>query len=451
MKIKTQYCLLFLLMAMTKTSSAQNGVNSPYSRYGFGIQSDRSMGFNKGMAGVAQGFRESSIINTANPASYSDVDSLTALFDLGLTFSNGNYKMGSLQHNAKNTNLDYAAFHFRATKGLGVALGVLPYTNINYSFSSNSEDVTGTDDITSSYSYSGSGGLHQAFLGLGWQVFKPLSIGVNGSYLFGDYSHSMTMSFSESGAYSIIRGYDATINTWMADFGLQYSVNIGKNDKVVIGATYGLGHDVNNQAIRYTETYNSSSSSVEGISGDTIKNAFQLPHTFAVGLTYYKNNILKVGADFELQKWSKCKFPTQAEDGVYTSSVGQLNDKMKITVGGEYTPNYKYKTTRPGRLLSYKLGGYYSKSYANTDQTGTISDKPYEYGVSAGVTIPIANKNLWYNMPKLNLSVQWVHTNIPYLTSTGTSRTVSKLTENYLKFTIGLTFSERWFYKWRMQ
>ena len=449
MKTNIRYGLFLLLTAAAGGVSAQNGVNSPYSRYGFGIQSDRSMGFNKGMAGVAQGFRGGSIINTANPASYSVVDSLTALFDLGLNLSNGNYKMGNLRQNAKNTSLDYAAFHFRATKGMGVALGVLPYTNISYSFSSNSETVSGTDDITSSYAYTGSGGLHQAFLGFGWQVLRPLSVGVNGSYLFGDYSHTMAMAFSESGAHSIIRGYEATINSWMADFALQYTFDIGKEDKVVLGATYGLGHDIKNQATRYTETLNTSSSTVEGISGDTIKNAFQLPHTYAVGVAYHKGRMLKVGADFELQRWSKCKFPTQAEDGVYTSVTGQLNDKMKIAIGGEFTPDYK--STRPGRRLSYKLGGYYSKSYVNTDNTGVLSDKPYEFGLSAGVTVPISNKNLWYNMPKLNVSVQWVHTNIPYLTAAGSSRTVGKLTENYLKFSVGITFSERWFYKWKMQ
>ena len=37
-------------------ANAQNGSNSPYSRYGFGTINDRAQGFNKGMAGVAQGF-----------------------------------------------------------------------------------------------------------------------------------------------------------------------------------------------------------------------------------------------------------------------------------------------------------------------------------------------------------------------------------------------------------
>ena len=59
MNIKKSYKLTFgLLSAMllyTNNVTAQNGINSPYSRYGFGIQSDRSTSFNKSMSGVAQG------------------------------------------------------------------------------------------------------------------------------------------------------------------------------------------------------------------------------------------------------------------------------------------------------------------------------------------------------------------------------------------------------------
>ena len=82
--------LFFIITILSTTfGHAQNGINTPYSRYGFGIQSERAMGFNKGMSGVAQGFRDGQQINIANPASYSEVDSLTALFDLGLSLQNG--------------------------------------------------------------------------------------------------------------------------------------------------------------------------------------------------------------------------------------------------------------------------------------------------------------------------------------------------------------------------
>ena len=99
--------------------------------------------------------------------------------------------------------------------------------------------------------------------------------------------------------------------------------------------------------------------------------------------------------------------------------------------------------------LTYKLGGYYSRSYACADLTGTVTDKPFEYGVSAGFSIPISNRNLWYNSPKINVAFHWVHSDIPYLNTTTMRK--SNLVENYLKLSLGLTFSERWFYKWKVQ
>ena len=446
-RYKIQYLMMMLFASMTAT--AQNGVNSPYSRYGFGIQADRSMGFNKGMSGVAQGFRDGQIVNVANPASYSAVDSLTAIIDVGMTLQNGNYKIGEVQQNARNTNLDYAAFHFRATKNVGVALGLLPYTNISYNMTSNSEQVAGNENVTSSYQFQGDGGLHQVFVGAGWAFSKPLSVGINGSFLFGNYTHINNMSFNDQSAYSLIRNYSADISTWMLDAGLQFTQPLNTTDKLVVGFTYGLGHDINNRAIRTTETYNQSSAITEGFSIDTLKNAFQLPHSFNVGVTYYKGTKWQIGADFELQKWSDCKFPMQNAAGQYLTTKGQLNDKIRIAVGCAYVPNAK--GTRLTNRIAYKFGGFYGKSYANADQSMMKTDKPYEYGLSAGVSIPISNRNVWYNIPKLNFSVQWVHTNIPYVSAMGATPTLSKLTENYLRFSIGMSFSERWFYKHRME
>lgn len=428
-------------------ATAQNGINSPYSRYGFGMMSDRAMGFNKAMGGVGLGFRNGQEINPSNPASYSAVDSLTALVDLGFSIHNANLKMDNLQQNVKNSSFDYAAFQFRAARGVGVAFGILPLTNINYSFSSTSTEID--NDITYSQKFTGDGGLHQVFLGGGWRIFKPLSIGFNASYLYGTYNHGMTLSYSESSIYSLKRSYTADISTYMLDFGLQYDIKLNKKDKLTLGLTYSLGHNVNNDAYRYTQTINSSNS-VEAEKIDTIKNAFQLPHSFGAGLTYYHGNKLRIGADFTLEKWGDVKFPSQnmgSIEGAYTAEKGQLNDRMKIAIGGDYIPNVNGRSYFS--RMAYKIGGYYSTSYAKADITGAVNSKPYEYGVSAGVTLPISNRNIWHNVPKINVSVQWVHSNIPYLSAL-TNRKAS-LTENYFRFSLGITFSERWFYKWKVQ
>lgn len=428
-----------LMVSLPLVSFAQNGINSPYSRYGFGIMADRSMGFNKGMGGVAMGFRDGQSINVANPASYSAVDSLTALFDLGLSLYNANFKMGDLQSNAKNSSFDYFAFHFRATKGLGIAIGILPFSNINYNFSSTPQKTEGSDRFTSAESFTGEGGLHQVFLGAGIQVFEPLSIGFNLSYLYGSYKHSINQTFNEANIYSTQRIYSADISSYMLDLGLQYSFKLNKKDKIAFGAAYSLGHDINDAATRTT------GSTKDGEKSDTITNAFQFPHIISAGLTYSHGTKWNVGTDFEIQKWNNVKFPTQTNDDNYISKKNILNDRIKIALGASYTPSEI--SSNYFNRITYKFGGYYSKSYANADLTNTISDKPYEFGLSAGVTLPITSRHLWHNTPKLNISFQWVHANIPYLNG----NTQNNLKENYLKLCLGLTFSERWFYKWKVQ
>ena len=45
----------------------------------------------------------------------------------------------------------------------------------------------------------------------------------------------------------------------------------------------------------------------------------------------------------------------------------------------------------------------------------------------------------------------WTHTNIPYLSNLSQTATKQTLNENYLRLSVGLTFSERWFYKYKME
>ena len=69
-----KFLCCFALSAMAATGVYAQGTNSPYSQYGYGDLTDQSVGFNKGMSGVAQGFRKGNEVNPANPASYSAVD-----------------------------------------------------------------------------------------------------------------------------------------------------------------------------------------------------------------------------------------------------------------------------------------------------------------------------------------------------------------------------------------
>jgi hypothetical protein len=109
---------LLMVMFSAIGAWADNGINSPYSRYGVGILSDQSLGINRQMGGLGYALRTHRFVNIQNPASFSEADTLTMLFEAGFSLQNVNFKEGSRRINAKNASFDYLAIQFRLCKGL---------------------------------------------------------------------------------------------------------------------------------------------------------------------------------------------------------------------------------------------------------------------------------------------------------------------------------------------
>ena len=86
-----------IILTFTGLTIAQTSTNSPYTRYGFGSLADQGFGNSKAMGGIAYGLRNGYQINASNPASYTAVDSLTFLFDAGMTLQNANFKEGNIK------------------------------------------------------------------------------------------------------------------------------------------------------------------------------------------------------------------------------------------------------------------------------------------------------------------------------------------------------------------
>ncbi len=106
MKLNKKIAVVLLAMFTVAAVYADNGVNSPYSRYGVGLLSNQSLGVNRQMGGLGYGLRSNSYINILNPASFAQADTLTMLFETGFSLQNINFKEGSRQINAKNASFD---------------------------------------------------------------------------------------------------------------------------------------------------------------------------------------------------------------------------------------------------------------------------------------------------------------------------------------------------------
>lgn len=432
-----KYILAFLWAVVCLPTVAQtNGSNTPYSRYGFGLMSDQSQGFNKGMSGLSYGMRNGKELNFNNPASYSAIDSLSFLFDLGLSLQNGNFEQGGKKVNAHNAAVDYMSMGFRVAPNFGVSLGLMPFSTIGYSMSNDSRLSLPTGDVTQTDTYKGDGGLHEVYVGAGWRVFKPLSIGVNAAYLWGDMTHTVLASFSDASISSRRRCYESDVRTYKLDFGLQWEHRVNKKNTFVLGLTYGLGHNVNSAAHYYDQKIVSGSIA----SGDTLRcpNAYQLPHKIGAGLTWNFNERLRVGADYTFEMWDKVKSPyvTDLPDGsqTYTTHTGDYINQHKIAAGAELIPNPDGVHWRDH--VRYRMGFSYATPYTRING----SDGPTSYCVSVGAALPIVNYH--NNRSLLNVALQYEHVK---------PKMSGMVTENYLRICVGISFNERWFMKWKVE
>ena len=418
--------LLFTVLALLTVyiSQAENGINSPYSRFGLGILSDQSLAVNRQMGGLGYALRDNSYINLLNPAAMSAADSTTMIFEGGFSLQNGNFKENGIKINAKNASFDYLAMSFRLRRNLGIALGMLPYSNVGYSFSRNetilSPDGDSNGSFSSIYKYNGTGGLTQPFISIGWGITDNFSIGVTASYLYGDITHNISNNFTDNNISSTSRQYNLNVSNYKADFGLQYSKTISEKRSFTIGAVYSLGHDLDAEA-RMIER-KTTSGTAEYSDTTTFANAFKLPHTIGAGFTYTTGK-WTFGADYTFQKWSDSSF--------FGDNKGC--DRSKVSLGAEFSPS---KISRNILKRSrYRAGLYYAQPY--TEFNGSKGCE--EFGVSAGFTMPMnSTNNMNNNRSLLNISGQFVRIN---------PKTEGMITETYLRINIGVTFNEFWFFK----
>ncbi len=417
---------LFTFRSFAQTA----GTLSPYSRFGLGLLHDQSQGFNKSMGGAGLGVRMGNRINTSNPASYAVIDSLSLILDIGMTGSFGRMRQDEQRAAAKGASFDYVHVGMHIAKNLGLAAGFMPYTDIGYDFCSPEETVGYNPDnmqpIKSNSAYTGRGGLNQAYLGLGWKVFRNFAIGANVSFLWGKYDHTLLQQFSEgsssSNAFSyILKNNYASIRSYKVDLGAQYPVRVSKQDWLSFGLTASLGHKIPQEA---TVTI--------GEKTDTVASPFDLPYTFGFGLAWQHKNTLLLATDAHYECWSNCRLPIETMDG-FVPMKGLYKDRTKIAVGAQWTPDPF--STIYWKRIQYRAG----MNFATPHLIVNGLDGPYEFCMSIGAGVPITNRI--NNRSFVNVGLQWLRR---------ASHSAGMVTENYFLINLGVTFNERWFMKYKI-
>lgn len=398
---------------------AENGMNSPYTRFGFGQLSIPECGVHRAMGGTGIGLRAVNQIDLLNPASYSTVDTLTFALDMGMSVQNTNFAEGTARRNARNATFDWLAFQYRLHRGLGMTVSYTPVSNIGYRYSSvnnirNDEDGA----LTATDTYNGDGGLHRVAVGLGWSPMKWLSIGADAAYIYGYTEHTVSSVFSQTGVDSRYKIYYADLSGATFNAGAQVSFGNKKN-RFVAGATYNpaLAFSQTPYSVDYILTSNAANIA------DTVRYAkLTLPEKYGLGVSYTRDNKLTLAADLTLSRYGS------------TSFFGQPGlDHWRASLGAEYVPVYNrhyFFTT-----LRYRAGLYYSTAY----YTVKGGRGPSEFGASVGFGLPIINS--WNQRSTVNVSGQFVRTQ-PAMPG--------MIAENVMRLNVSVSFIEDWFTKWRV-
>jgi hypothetical protein len=420
--MQKQIYLIFILSVIivfsTTTLNAQNSVNSPYTRYGYGELAKASLGASRAMGGTGIGLRISSQINPMNPASYSSMDSLTFLFDFGASGQLSWFNDGTAKQKNVNGNVDYIAMQFPVYKKIAVSTGLLPYSQVGYGF----QESKTSDGLTYTESFSGTGGLTQLYAGVSLEILENrLAVGGNINYLFGSITHSSHTVPYTSNAYTIQRANNLKIQSAAFDIGLQYTQSFSRTDKIILGLVYSPKKSLGNDVYESEYTSNSAGTVIESKIDTLTDRTFDIPNTYGIGLSYVKANKMIAALDFTYQEWANATFG---------NSGNEFSNRYRIAAGFEYIPNL-YSRPYLNRVR-YRAGINYTNSYIKVNGNGYK-----EYGASLGIGLPISDNRSFINVSFEYMKIKPDVSNM--------------IDENYLRLTVGLTFNEFWFFKNKVQ
>ncbi len=476
---KNNAIALFVLstLYLIHTTSFAQTISSPYSRYGIGDITGKGFGQNFAMGGTSIALQNDTtnpmfFINTGNPASFSNMRLTTS--ELGINYNRVKLESSSTNKIINSASLAYASLAFPIKKWWGVSVGLIPYSSVGYKVSDHQEIPANTGTTGVDFLYEGRGGINQLYFGNGikplyglpnlflrskkyerlkqekkyteidhilqrkknWQA---LSLGLNTSYLFGNFVNSRRSIFpSSSYAFNTRTGTTTRVSDVFFDYGAQYSYSIDSirgrdlkdNVQILIGATFAAQTSVNAKIDSLSYSYFNNSTGFEVVK-DTIeitqntKGKITLPLSFGFGVGFKKGNRWLVAADFAMQNWSSYQAFNQTQG---------LKNSMRVSVGMQYIPNSKASgLDNYYKRLHYRLGIRYAQTALELKSTQLT-----ESAVSFGIGFPVGRNFLLQNFSMVNIGVEAGYR--------GTT-TNGLIKENFFKATIGFTINDRWFVK----
>ena len=384
---------------------AQNMTSSPFSRYAYGDMNENVPTAYRAMGGVGFGMRNNRAINPAQPASFTSCDTLTFMFDIAASANWSRYRDVNGMRNKANGNLEYVTLQFPLWKRwIAMSVGLLPYSSVGYDITES--DSTAGGGYHYNRSYLGEGNISQVYGGLSFNVCNWLALGMNVYYMWGELSHMRMLSFTETDANSTIQYENLSVSNVRFRAGAQLFHTFGDHS-VSLGAIYEHKLKLNSELLIF-ET--------QGDTSYLVQDAWELPMVWGVGGSYNWANRLTVAFDFERQGMASALY------GGLPGRMSGLQDRNRYAFGIEYRHNpagRKYVE----RML-WRAGVSVQDEYLAMVGSKKIS-------ACIGIGFPVFSVGT-----VVNTTIEYIHRGNP-----------AGLEDNSLRFTVGVSVAENWFFK----
>lgn len=408
-------CIICLVLLASTIAFSQRNTSSPYSFYGLGeikfkgTQSSRAMG-GLGIVG------DSVSLNLLNPASYSHLK-LTSLA-VGGTSTFAKLYNESTSENAKNTALDYLAVGIPMGK-FGASFGIMPFSAVGYNISNSEVDASGIQTVRT---LTGVGNVNRFFVGASYMVNKNLSVGADVQYNFGTIETKTNESVSNILLQS--RELNSSRLTGMSlNFGALYNRKIMDKYSLYGSLTYApeAKLDSENQRSLATVNYTTNGTEIVNDSEDVSVNNTDvvIPSKLAVGFGVGERNKWMLGT--EITFLNNSRLVNRFDD--FTGN--NYEDSQKYVVGGYYIPKFDSYTSYLSRVI-YR-GGFRYENIGLVIKDKSIKD----YGMNFGLGLPLGYS-------RIDLGFEYGVRGTKYY---------NLIRENYFNISVGLSLSDKWFKK----
>lgn len=395
---------------MTSFSFSQN--TSTYTRYGIG---DLFYGYSART--MALSYSGSAMLNSdyveiLNPASWSALTRTRIEF----SFSYDQLKLSNSSESRYYGDGIFRGFTFAfpvsMDNGIAVALGLVPYSRINY------ESVQAVnDESTGNYlqTYEGVGGLSRVFLGGTTNLPMEFVLGATLDFYFGNLNYYSSVEFIGSSSFPS----EYQLQFGPTGFGTSVGIISPNLSDLVDGNTISnlrFGLSVNWIGDLSTDTTFVSRSSTIVDSLYFGKTEMVVPTRFNAGVHIVLNNVYNFALDYFYQKWTSFKL----------SGVNQLNlnDVNKFSLGFEYRPQVTMSMNFLEQIMwragvSYEISQYEFNDYALN-----------QFSVSGGFSLPLSPENTF------DIGLEYAIRG---------SQENDLLLENFFRIDLGLSFGDIWF------